>query len=109
MADESYLLSLAVGARDDLDAIAGQLDGFKDFQATVLEFMAPDSVEVAAVPAPLVDSASSAISQGVPDGFFADLMAFEYAQTVTGVLILVVVAFSLGVQLFQSFAYLWRS
>lgn len=110
MADESYLLSLAVGASEDLAAIRGQLSGLGDFQASVLEFMAPDAAEVS-LAAPEPDGTAYAVGalEGAPDGFFSDLMALEYVQTVTGLVVLAVLALSLGVQLFQSFAHLWRS
>lgn len=110
MADESYLLGLAVGASDDLAAIRDQLSGLGDFQASVLEFMAPDSAEVSlAAPEPDGAALTSGAIEGAPDGFYSDLLAFEYAQSVTGVLVLVVLALMLGAQLFQSFAHMWRS
>ncbi len=110
MADEACLLSLANGARDDLAAIAGEVEGLKSFEASLLEFMAPDVAEVSlAPPGPDGVALTSGAIEGVPDGFYSDLLAFEYAQSVTGVLVLVVLALMLGAQLFQSFAHMWRS
>ena len=110
MVDETYLLSLATGARDDLAAIAGEVEGLKSFESQLLEVLAPDAAEISLAPLqPDGVARTSGVIEGAPDGFYSDLLSFEYAQSVTGVLVLVVLALMLGVQLFQSFAHMWRS
>lgn len=111
MADEAYLLSLAVGARDDLSALRDELDGFQGWREQLFSLL--DQPEAFSVPLPddgFSDGVGRTVGviEGAPDGFYADLMAAQWCQCVIGVLVVVALMLSLGVQLWTAFSDQWR-
>lgn len=109
MADEAYLLSLAVGASDDLAAVR---DGVDALGVSVSDLLARlDEPRELSLPSDVVpDGVGRSVGsiEGAPDGFYSDLMALQAAQCVTGLFVLLALLLSLGVQLWSAFSDQWR-
>lgn len=108
MADDAYLLSLAQGAAQDLAGVRADV-------ASIAEVILPDESEVSLL---ADDGASDGAARSVgslesgdsvPDGFYDDLMQFEYMQTVTGFFVFAALLLNFGALLWLSFSDKWRS
>lgn len=113
MADESYLLSLAVNASDDLAAVKGDLASVKEILTSFAEVTLPDESELSLYAAGDAnagspdDSASEVVA--VPDGFYDDLLSFQAAQAVIGLFVVAALLLNFGALLWLSFSDKWRS
>ncbi|MCI8468634.1 MAG: hypothetical protein HFJ75_03955 [Eggerthellaceae bacterium] len=105
MADEAYLLSLAVGASDDLAAVR---DGVDALGVSVSDLLARlDEPRELSLPSDGVGRSVGSI-EGAPGVSVSDLMALQAAQCVTGFFVLLALLLSLGVQLWSAFSDQWR-
>lgn len=115
--NDSDLIALGVDAAKDLkllnkdvSSIAKDVSAIRDLLSNdSLEVSLPDGYELPIVPQPVDQVAEVSQAYPVPDGFYGDLLSFQWCQTVLLIFVLAALMLNFGVNLWLAFSDKWRS
>lgn len=113
MADDAALVDLAFDAYSKLDGLSADISAMRQDQLTffhdVLSALVDDEPVLLTDDEPVLEAVALVDETYAPDAhYYEALLGFEWAQTITGVFILVALLLSLGVQLWGAFSDKWR-